>query len=241
MKSPHAMPLTPLHTVLLGGLLLALPLVAPPSHAAGPSSETSAYPVYQPPARGAPASRVGGASRGEQALLMLEVLAPEKGAGLTRQARPTLYWYISKDPNRPLEFTLIDDQAVKPLVEIPVTVSRAGIHALRLDYSLQPDVEYQWSVAAVADPQQRAGDTLASGTIQHTRPDPSLAARLDRAGPDELPFLYAEHGYWYDAIATLSEQIDAHPEERRWRIWRGELLKQVGLREAAAHDLGASP
>ena len=226
---------------LLSALLLALPFTAPPSFAAEPSPATAPPPVWRPPVVGAPESRIGGASRGAQAPLILAVLAPDRGVGLTRNARPTVYWYVSKALARPLEVTLIDDHAIKPQVETPVTVSRPGIHALRLDYPLKPGVEYRWSVAAVADPGQRAGDTLASGTIQHAPPDAALAARLDRASPRELPFLYAEHGYWYDAIATLSARIAAHPEDRELRTWRAALLKQVGLGEVAAHDLGVRP
>ncbi|MDV7393815.1 hypothetical protein RZS08_20725, partial [Arthrospira platensis SPKY1] len=67
MKSIHATLSKPTHAVLLGSLLLALTLAASPSHAAGSSPETAAAPVYQPPLRGAPESRIGGASRGAQA------------------------------------------------------------------------------------------------------------------------------------------------------------------------------
>ena len=227
--------------LLLSALLLALPLAAPPSSAAESSSKTASHPVWRPPVVGAPASRIGGASRGAQVPLILEALAPDRGVGLTRYARPTVYWYVSKALASPLEVTLIDDHAIKPQVETPVTVSRPGIHALRLDYPLEPRVEYRWSVAAVADPGQRAGDTLASGTIQHAPPDAALAARLDRASPRELPFLYAEHGYWYDAIAALSVQIAAHPADRQLRTWRAALLQQVGLEEAATYDLSTRP
>lgn len=241
MKSIHATLSKPTHAVLLGGLLLALTLAASPGHATGSSPEIAAVPVYQPPVRGAPASRIGGASRGAQVPLILEVLAPDRGVGLTRHTRPTVYWYVSTALTRPLEVTLIDDHAIKAQVETTVTAARPGIHALRLDYPLEPGVEYRWSVAAVADPGQRAGDTLASGTIQHEPPPAALAARLDRASPRELPFLYAEHGYWYDAIAALSEQIATHPEDRQLRSWRAALLRQVGLGEVAAYYFRAMP
>ena len=177
--------------------------------------------------RGAPATRVSRASRSKQdSGLILSVLAPET-TGLTSRARPTLYWYSSKGLAAPLEFTLNDEHAIKPLVETKVNASQPGIHALRLNYTLQPEVEYQWAIAAVADPNQRASDILAGGTIQRVQLSTTLAAQLNSASQGELPFLYAQEGFWYDAIATLSEQIDAQPANRRLREQRAALLDQV--------------
>jgi hypothetical protein len=171
---------------------------------------------------------------------MLSALVPES-TGLTSRAQPTLYWYASKTLSTPLEFTLNDAQSIKPLVEMKVPVAQPGIHALKLKYTLKPEVEYSWTIAAVADPDQRAGDTLASGTIQHLPLPTPLAAQLKSAHPQQLPFLYAQGGFWYDALATLSEQIVAQPTDRRLREQRAALLDQVGLQAAAAHDREMKP
>lgn len=226
-------------TILLLSLPIALTLAIMPGMAAGQTASGAvATPVWQPPMRGAPKTRVGGASRGTpDSGLVLSVLAPES-TGLTLQAQPTLYWYSSESPSVPLEFTLIDEQAIKPLVEIPVNVTQLGIHALKLHYTLKPKVEYQWSIAAVADPNQRAGDTLASGTIQYVQPSATLTTQMNNASPEELPFLYAQNGFWYDAIAVLSERIVARPTERHLREQRAALLEQAGLKAVAAYDRG---
>jgi len=199
------------------------------------STASVSVPVYRPPLRGAPVTRVGGASRGGQdAGLALSVLAP-LSTGWTVQAQPTLYWYSSKGLSA-LEFTLIDEQAIKPLVEMKVNAPQAGIHGLKLKYSLKPEVEYQWNIAAVADPSQRAGDTIASGTIRRAPLPATLAAQLESASPQQRPFLYAQEGFWYDAIMALSQQIEAHPTDHSLREQRAALLTQVGLTEAAAFD-----
>jgi hypothetical protein len=233
-----------IHAGSFFGLLIGFTLIAAPSATQAQSSEriknsypaVSQIPVYQPPLRGAPATRVGGASRGEQHNeLVLSVLAPES-TGLTSRAQPTLYWYSSQSLAGPLEFTLIDDHSIEPLMEVKVSVSQPGIHALRLNYTLKPEVEYQWAIAAVTDPNQRASDVVASGTIQRIQPPATLAVRLDNASKPQLPFLYAEAGFWYDAIATLSEQIDASPTDRVLREQRAALLEQVGLTVVATHD-----
>lgn len=238
-----------IHSRLLIGLTLALPIVAMPGGVLAQSSPLAATspptaiqtPVYKPPMLGAPATRVGGASRGAQdSGLVLSILAPE-GTGLTRRAQPTLYWYSSKALATPLEFTLNDEQSIKPLVELKIPAAQPGIHALKLNYTLKPEVEYQWSLAAVADPDQRAGDTIASGTIKQVQPSAPLAAQLKQASLREQPFLYAQEGFWYDAIATLSEQIDAHPADRGLREQRAALLEQVGLKTAAAYDREVKP
>lgn len=203
-----------------------------------PPSATSQVPVYiPPPLGGAPTSRVSGGSRGtENSGLSLIVLAPES-TGLTSRAQPTLYWYSSKGLSTPLEFALNDERSVKPLVELKVTAPRPGIHAFRLNYNLKPDVEYQWSIAAVADPNQRASDTIASGYIRRVQPSAALAGQLNRASKRELPFLYAREGLWYDAFATLSEQIDDDPTDRGLRDQRAALLEQVKLKIRGCSDL----
>ncbi len=226
-----------IHTVLIFGLSVALSLGAATvtaqekasSQVTNPPSDTRQIIVYNPPLRGAPDTRVGGASRGQKdGELALIVLAPES-TGLTSRARPTLYWYSSKRLSAPLEFTLNDERSVKPLVELKVSAPRPGIHALRLNYTLKPEVEYQWSIAAVPDPNQRANDTIASGTLKWVQSPTLLADQLNRTSKRELPFLYAREGYWYDAIATLSEQIDANPMDRNLREQRASLLTQVKL------------
>jgi hypothetical protein len=236
-------------TPWLISLSIALPLMTTPAFTqaqsapatANPPTTASTVPVYKPPMRGAPATRIGGASRGgPDSELILSVLVPES-TGLTSRAQPTLYWYSSKALSTPLEFTLNDEQSIKPLVELKVPANQPGIHALKLKYTLKPEVEYSWTIAAVADPDQRAGDTLASGTIQHMPPSATLAAQLKDANPQQQLFLYAQEGFWYDALATLSEQIAAQPANRSLREQRAALLDQIELKAAAAYDRGATP
>jgi hypothetical protein len=48
--------------------------------------------------------------------------------------------------------------------------------------------------------------------------------------------LYATAGLWYDTIATLSELIDATPQDTVLRQQRTMVLEQEGLTAAAAYD-----
>lgn len=195
---------------------------------------------YTPPMRGAPASRVGGGSRGVgDDAPKLSALAPDH-MGLTIQEQPTLYWYVSKPVVAHIEVTVINDQSVDPLVERDIAVpTKAGIQSMRLaDFGvkLKPNVEYRWYVSLIIDPAQRSNDIIASGTIQRILPSQELQERLAHADKKSLTGIYAEAGIWYDALSSISDFIAVKPEEQALREQRAELLEQVGLVEAADSD-----
>jgi hypothetical protein len=193
-----------------------------------------ASPLYRPPLRGAPASRIGGGSRGvDGADWTLRVLAPEQ-TGLTTESAPTLYWYTSRAaPGPQIEVTIIQKDALDPVLETTLQASVApGIQ--RLDLSrwgseLDADVEYEWFVSVVRDPAQRSNDITAGGTIRRVALDPRVRARLSGSDARAVPLIYAEQGIWYDAIDRLSRLIDVHPADDTLREQRAALLRQVGL------------
>src|ERR1700752_3312690 len=65
---------------------------------------------YSPPLRGAPAKRVGGASRGTvrppAPLPIVELLAPGDHAGQTTSPTPTLYYFVSRPVPWPMQLTI---------------------------------------------------------------------------------------------------------------------------------------
>jgi len=189
--------------------------------------------VYKPPLRGAPATRVGGGTRNpETAGLVLYVLAPEH-TGLTTREQPTLYWFISKPARARIEITLIDGVSVQPLLETAIEdVAKSGFQSLNLaDHGirLKPGVDYQWSVAVVRNPAQRSSDVVASGGITLQDADTVLQERVAGAAENAKVSIYAESGYWYDALMSLGKRIDADPRNGGLQRMRAELLKQVGL------------
>ncbi len=205
------------------------------------AAATSSIPTYKPPLRGAPASRVGGGSRGSDSgsAPRIAVLAPDH-TGYTTQEQPNLYWYLSRPVATRLEITVINDQSVQPLLEKKLeTPTQAGIQRLRLKdlgIKLKPGIEYRWFVGLVADPQQRSNDVIASGTIQRSEPSPALLEKLAKADKPGIPFVYAEEGIWYDAITSISELIVANPRDAALRQQRAALLEQAGLEEVAGFD-----
>lgn len=196
--------------------------------------------VYKPPLRGAPATRVGGGTRGLAGRsFTLSVLAPDH-TGLTAHEQPTLYWFASESVAIPAELTIVRDGVVQPLLELTLAPPlQPGIHALRLKergVRLEPDVAYQWFVALVVDPAQRANDIVAGGEIQRVSLPSGLRAKVRAADKPDLPAVYAEAGLWYDAMEEFSELIRSRPGDSRLRQQRAVLFEQIGLTEAAAYE-----
>ena len=189
--------------------------------------------VYVPPHRGAPSTRVGGATRGPWGeSLNLAVFAPNH-TGLTTREQPSLYWFVSKPISHPIELTLVDPRVVKPVLEIRLPLPLpAGVHRFDLaDHGIRLDqgVVYRWFVAVVADVDRRSRDAVAGGTIERVEPSSELRAKLAQVSPGALPALYASEGLWYDAISAISDLIEAAPEDSSLRDGRVSLLSQVGL------------
>jgi hypothetical protein len=167
--------------------------------------------LFKPPLMGAPATRIGGGTRGISAeAVKIQVLAPDQTA-LTSRAAPTLYWHVSGPSSRSVEVSLSLESESEPVLERKLgQVAAPGIQAIRLSelgVELKPGQEYRWAVALVADAEQRSGDQFASATIRRETPSAPLLDAADLAAA----------GYWYDALEQLIESNSPQV---------GELLKQ---------------
>lgn len=189
-------------------------------------------PVYKLPTRGAPGGRVGGGTRGDKNAFVLSVLAPDHSA-LTISEQPSLYWFISNSTSLPIELTVIDSKGIKPILEtrLPAPV-KEGIQQVRLaDHKihLKQGEAYRWFVAVVPDADRRSKDILAGGAIERVDIPAEIKAKLATSADNDKPFVYAEAGIWYDALQSISDLIDAAPQNAELRQQRTALLTQVGL------------
>ena len=117
--------------------------------------------------------------------------------------------------------------------------NKAGIRQVKLgsyQVELQPDVRYEWVVAIVPDASNRSMDVIAKGIIKRIAPPANLLNEVANWDALDRAAAYAEAGIWYDAFESISNAVDAHPEDASIRAQRASLLKQVGLPEAAAAD-----
>jgi len=198
-------------------------------------SKAGMFIKYKPPLMGKPGGRVGGGTRGTGAAdLFLAAIVPDH-TGMTSKSKPTLCWYISRPTNIRIEITVDDGKSIKPVLETKVgSLAGDGMNCLNLsqfDINLQPGAEYQWFVAIIPDPEQRSKDFVSGGFIVFMEPPKSLADKLSKAKGVDVSKAYAEDGFWYDAVGSLSELIRNNPEEKGYQALRLDLLEQAGLSE----------
>lgn len=204
----------------------------------------AAMPVFVPPNMGAPAARLGGATRsvGSHEFPNIEVLVPET-TGLTLREQPVLYWYLASTTDAPIEFVLRDLGAEENLVETTLPrASQAGVQRLALGdhgVKLAPEVEYFWMIKLVRNPDDRSYDRLAGGGISRVVANAELESEL--AAPSAShPHVLAKAGIWYDAIDSLSQGIEQAPGNRTLWNQRAALFEQVGLPDITLQE-GAAP
>jgi len=188
--------------------------------------------VYKPPLRGAPGGRVGGGTRGTGNIFVLSALAPDH-MGITASEQPALYWFISAATSLPVELAIMDPQGVKPLFERRLSgpIER-GVHRIdlaELGVRLAPGVAYRWSVTVIPDANRRSRDILAAATIERADVPAEIRSKLDGTRKEDLAAVYAEAGFWYEALASISERIERTPGDEALRQQRAQLLSQVGL------------
>ena len=204
--------------------------------AAKSKTEKSApMPLFKPTNLGAPMTRLGGATRSATGSVpRTEALVPEV-AGHTLQAQPVLYWYLAGKTDERIDFALIGVDPINPIREVTLEGPfEPGIQRIRLSdhgVTLQPGLEYQWFVRVIPNAEQRLYDRVVGGGIQRLEPSGELDAKLASAQPGNAHYVLAEAGIWYDALDSLSMQIEAAPENENLRAQRAALLDQVGLED----------
>jgi len=164
-------------------------------------------------------------------------LIPET-VGLSSSPQPSLLWYISGNWHDKMEFRINAFKADEPLLDTHIPgPSSEGIYRIDLsDYniSLKPDTEYEWFLTIVFDENDRSADYFISGTVIYSPLTDAVSEHLANTPKDRLYAVYADAGYWYDAIDHLSRQIDAAPDDTELRKYRAKLLEQANLPKIAA-------
>ena len=182
---------------------------------------------------------MGGASRGTVKATIplpeIELIAPDGHAGLTTIATPTLYFYVSQSISWSTRFTISAPARPDPVIEVNIPAPhQAGVYAIRTaDYhvQLQPGVLYTWSVSVILNPKAPSRDIVASASLLRATPDPVVESALRGAPASRRATLFAQAGFWYDAIAAAA---DMEPFDRHAAL--EALMNEVGLVEPAKYD-----
>ena len=226
-------------------LSLLIPLIAPSVAAAAPKSRVVCYTAFdseyfylaavvQKPTIQASQRAIFADLFTDDCLVV--ALDLDAGSGATRRSARSATMVVSAAGGA----QLYRGADARPVYETQMVPNgTAGIRRFSLrehGVTLEPNVEYRWTVAIVTDPENRSKDVVASGIIKHVPPSEKLSARL-AAHPKDRAFVYADEGFWYDSLEELSVEIEQKPSERELRKVRGMLFLQAGLKEAAEHDL----
>lgn len=185
---------------------------------------------YRAPADNPAPRRVGGSTRGVPPALPAVIALVPDHLGLTQHEQPILYWYLSAPTSVRIEIAIIEPGVESPVLEVAVPGAAHGVQRFDLaahGVKLKPRVEYEWSVALIADGEQRSRDIVSGGAIMRIEPfgDRSQSATV-----------LASRGQWYDALMALERvQADA-PSSGEIRAQRAALLDQVGLSEVASYE-----
>ena len=162
--------------------------------------------------------------------------------GFSSTDQPVLLWYISDRWNKKLIVRINECGQIKPLLNTKVEAPQAeGIYKLDLskyNIHLKPNVDYEWLIVIESDSDEHSADIYTAAMIRYVKPSQHLYQELSHNHTNEQFRIYAQNGYWYDAISHISALIDAFPEKKENKKYRAELLKQVNLPNASAYDLG---
>lgn len=213
---------------------------------------------YQNPANslGAPAgtTSTGRRGSGQQANCnslkpgALTLLAPVDHPGVTASGRPTFFWYLGKIPSAArVEFTLQEAEGPRPSVLIRKTIEKpkAGINRLKMPADIPeliPGQKYYWSVDLACNPNQPMHDNNIFVETDFRRAEtnavsPEVIAKLQAAESErDRAAVYAQAGYWYDALSNLLAAREQTPSNAALKQSYLSLLEQVGLTEVAKQE-----
>lgn len=205
----------------------------------------SAFAQYVPPDNiGIPGRREGGGTRGdclnsEQPLM---ALMPETSYGETVSAYPTFSWFVPNVPAKAAEFVLYDEAGNEVYYTTFRVTGTSGILSISLPETadLQPlevGQNYEWVFSLVCDEQDRSGDLFTTGWLRRVEGDATLQQQLSTVDVSDRANVYAQAGLWYDALAELTAQYRAHPNDAAIASQWTQLLDSVGLAPFASAPL----
>ncbi len=192
---------------------------------------------FKPPSRGTPPITGGAASRSGGACILgkepLRALMPSSNYGLTTAADPVLLVYVPQSTAKTVEFQLrtADNQSRVFRKSFP-TPPTAGIVRLSADSgvsALQPNQSYRWYVSLVCNAGDRSLNPIVEGWVERIPADAAFTQKLTQSTVQSRPFVYAEAGLWYEAVASLDALRRSQPNAPGPRTQWTSLLQSVGL------------
>ncbi|MGB0621823.1 MAG: DUF928 domain-containing protein [Myxococcota bacterium] len=225
----------------------SIPVAEPPTEGAPtrPSRATSSdpapemllamnMPVYQRPSGAADRFFELGGFRSEapESALRIEALAPNHAARSLTPS-PRLFWRLSEVPqDGAFTLDIVSTGSPQRVVAEGLAIPRPSgegiqeIDLAELGVTLGEDEEYRWSVAHRVD-EWSPPTAFAFGWIRYAPAEAALSARLADASTGARPAIFADAGYWYDALGESIDLMRSHPAQSQPSAVVQALLEQV--------------
>lgn len=210
--------------------------------------------LSKPPVnRGAPTDRRGAGTRGEcPAVSMAPTgIMPTVASnntqfviGNTATEYPTFWYYIPYNAEKihSVKFAIVDEKE-NLLTKEPIPVNISGTPGIisftlpKTEQPLKPGQYYHSYLLIDCNPQSRSEDTAIEGLVQVVAPSSEFTKRFQAATEREKVNLYAQQGYWQDAITTLGELRRRQPQDTSLtEDWKA-LLNSVTLGDIAGENI----
>ena len=123
---------------------------------------------------------------------------------------PSILVYNPHSGKTPLLATMLlrdakDDSRVS-IAPITITLPTSpGIVKVPLTQPLEPKRLYRWYFKVICNPEDNSKNPDVSGLVRWVPPTPDLQKQIVGANTRQQAALYAENGYWYDALELLAK------------------------------------
>ncbi|BBC24535.1 DUF928 domain-containing protein [Pseudanabaena sp. ABRG5-3] len=127
-----------------------------------------------------------------------------------------------------LRIILTEDQKdITTIFQTKLTM-KSGLSSFKLPIaaSLQPSKSYRWEITLPDQQNELEEEVIVSGWIMYSPSESSLQKALMRALTiRDRAKIYAEAGYWFEAIDNYTRWLKLNPNDLKTRSARNEILK----------------
>lgn len=161
----------------------------------------------------------GGGKRGNCPLAVttrntqLTPLIPDQ-VGWSATSKPSFWVYNPYSGTTPFSAIVLlrdgKDGSRVPIAPMNITLpTSSGIVKVPLTQPLESKRLYRWYFTVICNPQDSSENAYVSGWVRWVAPNTNLQKQLASASSRQKAALYAQNGYWYDALELLAKDTTA--------------------------------
>ncbi len=188
-----------------------------------------AWAQFTPPSGlGRPGNREGAATRGTCKIDAaanepgLTALIPQSNVGLTTSANPSVFWYLPKNNYQVGEMMLYKAVGADQVMVDKTTfllAERPAVDSFTwANQTLAVGQDYRWVLSLICDPANPDPSQIiyVEGWIRRVEPPAPVAAALANAQGLNRFQVFAQAGFWYDALKVLAQQPNSPQVQAEW-------------------------